>query len=68
MKSEITLGFVKAFDHYRHKFNSTYIISSPVKLLKNSNLKFKPNLVMALMINQDYLYCVIVIALYNLKI
>ena len=42
VKSEKMVGFVKAFDHYCQIFNFGRFFSSPKKLLKDFNLKFRP--------------------------
>ena len=60
------VGFDKNFDHYRHKFDFGHFFGSPVKLLNDLYLKFRPKL------NHDftshgYLHCAILKALYNFK-
>ena len=55
------IGFVKAFDHYHHKFNFCYFSSSPVKLL------FRPKCNNGFT-NHCCLHCAILKAFYNFKV
>ena len=61
------VGFVDTFDLYHHKFNFDHFFSSPVKLQRYMNLKFRPKANYGCT-NHCYLHSAIVEVLYNFKV
>ena len=59
--------FVSSFDHYHHTFIFGHFFSSPVKLLRDFNLKFRSTFNHGFT-NHGYLRCAILKALYNFKV
>ena len=59
--------FVNTFDFYHHKFKFGHLFSSPVKLWKDFNLKFRWKFDHGFT-NHGYLHCVILKPLYSFKV